>query len=110
LVSAAVLAAAASALVAITPADAKPIRTGIRSAFGTYLTFMLLSVVDGAESITPYYRRSEAEGFRPAAEWQVKVTGVTAAVTLQSFSGPTRVWLHVVCLFRRSSPRRIRRR
>src|SRR5690349_7050807 len=46
-VSAAVLAAAASAPVAITAADAKPISTGIRSAFGTYLTFMLQSVVDG---------------------------------------------------------------
>ena len=25
--------------------------------------------------ITRYYRRSRAEGFRPAADWQVEVTG-----------------------------------
>jgi hypothetical protein len=48
-VSAAVRAAAASVLVIINPADAKPMRTGMRSNFGMYLTFMLLSVVDGRE-------------------------------------------------------------
>jgi hypothetical protein len=25
--------------------------------------------------VTRYYRRSRAEGFRPAADWQVEVTG-----------------------------------
>jgi hypothetical protein len=48
-VSAAVRAAAVSVLVTITPADAKPMRTGMRSNFGMYLTFLLLSVVDGRE-------------------------------------------------------------
>lgn len=47
--SAAVPAAAANVLVTITPADAKPMRTGMRSNFGMHLTFMLLSVVDGRE-------------------------------------------------------------
>jgi len=48
-VSAVVPAAAVSVLVAITAADAKPMRTGMRSNFGMYLTFLLLSVVDGRE-------------------------------------------------------------
>jgi hypothetical protein len=73
-VSAAVPAAAASVLVTITPADAKPMRTGMRSNFGMYLTFMLLSVVDGREIDWIPLEESVREPYERLVDW----TGVFA--------------------------------
>src|SRR6478672_12893420 len=107
-VSAAVPAAAASVLVTSTPADAKPMRTGMRSNFGMYLTVMLLSVVDRARNRSPATTgaagRKDFVGCRLAGRGDGRYRCRHAAILFWA----TRVWLHVVRLLRRSSPRRIR--
>ena len=75
--SAAVRVAAVSVLVAITPADAKPMRTGMRSSFGMYLTFVLLTVeiLPPCCAVVRALQRAQPLGLREVGMWYAGYTG-----------------------------------